>query len=63
MIDTPIIFWRDGYTRGHSGYWVRGVSLNKVIAKWIDEGVEVAGIAIDPGNDELVDVLIVEEEV
>ena len=55
---TPLIFWRDGYNTGKSGAYVRAVSLNKIIPQWISEGIEVAGIRIDPANESNVDLLI-----
>lgn len=54
----PLIFWRDGYTSGKSGAYVRAISLNKIIPQWIAEGIEVAGIRIDPENQSNVDLLI-----
>ena len=55
---TPLIFWRDGYNTGKSGAYVRAISLNKIIPQWIAEGIEVAGIRIDPENEGNVDLLI-----
>lgn len=57
-MSAPLIFWRDGFDSGKSGAYVRAVSLNKVIPQWIAEGIEVAGIRIDPENGSNVDVLI-----
>jgi hypothetical protein len=57
-VSAPLIFWRDGFDSGKSGAYVRAVSLNAVIPQWIAEGIQVAGIRIDPENESNVDVLI-----
>lgn len=56
-----LVFWRDGATSGRSGYFVRAVSLNEVVPRWIAEGKRVAGIRLDPENDKNIDVLIEDE--
>ena len=57
-MSAELIFWREGFDSGRSGAYVRAVSLNTVIPQWIAEGIEVAGIRIDPDNENNVDVLI-----
>jgi hypothetical protein len=57
----PIIFWRDGYDRGRGGAFVRGQSLNKIVAEWIAAGIQVAGIVIDPEHASNVECIIVED--
>ena len=59
----PLIFWRDGATIGRSGYWVRAVSLNEVVPRWVAEGRRVVGIRLAPENGSNVDVLVEDEEV
>lgn len=58
----PIVFWRDGFDDGQSGHFIRAVSINKVIPQWISEGIQVAGIVIDPENENNVDILVVRKE-
>lgn len=62
MDSEPLIFWRDGFDSGTSGHYVRAVSLNEVIPKWIEEGIKVAGIRIDAENGNNIDVLVVRED-
>jgi hypothetical protein len=53
-----LVFWRDGYSTGRGGAFVRGASLNKVITQWAAEGVHVAGIVIDPEHEANVECII-----
>lgn len=58
----PLIFWREGFDSGTSGHYVRAVSLNAVIPKWLAEGIKVAGIRLDPENENNIDVLVVRDD-
>jgi hypothetical protein len=55
-----LVFWRDGYSTGRGGAFVRGASLNATVAKWAAEGVHVAGIVIDPEHEANVECIIAE---
>ena len=47
----PIVFWRDGFSGGKSGAFVHGATLNAAVARFIADGVPIAGIVIDPENE------------
>lgn len=57
-MSNPIVFWRDGYSSGKSGAFVRGMSLNEAVSKWEAEGIHVAGIVVDPKHGSNVNLII-----
>lgn len=56
------VFWREGYEAGRGGAYIRAQSINKIIPTWILEGIQVAGIVVDPEHESNVELILFQPE-